>query len=68
MKQAPKPKVVLYNPDADFYTLPLALLALASALDRKRYRVVVVDGRLEENPAEPRHILTVWKAGYRLEA
>jgi DNA-binding response OmpR family regulator len=24
--------------------------------------------KLEENPAEPRHILTVWKAGYRLEA
>jgi DNA-binding response OmpR family regulator len=24
--------------------------------------------KLEDNPAEPRHILTVWKAGYRLEA
>ena len=23
--------------------------------------------RLEDNPAEPRHILTVWKVGYRLE-
>ncbi len=23
--------------------------------------------KLEDNPAEPRHILTVWKAGYRLE-
>jgi two-component system, OmpR family, alkaline phosphatase synthesis response regulator PhoP len=23
--------------------------------------------RLEENPAEPRHILTVWKVGYRLQ-
>ena len=23
--------------------------------------------KLEENPAQPRHILTVWKAGYRLE-
>jgi radical SAM superfamily enzyme YgiQ (UPF0313 family) len=48
----PQAKVVLYNPGADFYTFPLALLALASALDRERYRVVVVDGRLEENPAE----------------
>jgi len=24
--------------------------------------------KLEENPSQPRHILTVWKAGYRLEA
>jgi two-component system, OmpR family, alkaline phosphatase synthesis response regulator PhoP len=24
--------------------------------------------RLEDNPAEPRHILTVWKVGYRLES
>ena len=23
--------------------------------------------KLEENPSQPRHILTVWKAGYRLE-
>jgi radical SAM superfamily enzyme YgiQ (UPF0313 family) len=45
-------KVVLYNPRADFYTLPLALMALASALDRKRYHVVLVDGRLEDRPPE----------------
>ena len=24
--------------------------------------------KLEENPSQPKHILTVWKAGYRLEA
>ena len=24
--------------------------------------------KLEEDPGEPKHILTVWKAGYRLEA
>jgi DNA-binding response OmpR family regulator len=23
--------------------------------------------KLEANPAEPRHILTVWKVGYRLQ-
>jgi DNA-binding response OmpR family regulator len=23
--------------------------------------------RLEDNPSEPRHILTVWKVGYRLK-
>ncbi len=45
-----KAKIVLYNPKADFYTLPLALLALASGLDRKRYRAVLVDGRMEERP------------------
>jgi hypothetical protein len=33
-------KLVLYHPRADFYTLPLALLAIASALDRKRYQVL----------------------------
>ena len=45
-------KVVLYNPRADFHTLPLALLSLASALDRKRYQVAIVDGRLEEGAPE----------------
>ncbi|MEL6820936.1 MAG: radical SAM protein [Calditrichota bacterium] len=44
-------KVLLYNPDCVFYTMPLALLALGSALDRNRYEVIVVDGRLEEDPA-----------------
>jgi radical SAM superfamily enzyme YgiQ (UPF0313 family) len=50
MKSSKPQKIVLYNPRADFYTLPLALLALASALDRKRYRIVLVDGRLEAEP------------------
>lgn len=39
-------KVVLYNPPAVFWTMPLALLAVGSALDRHRYQVVVVDGRI----------------------
>jgi DNA-binding response OmpR family regulator len=30
--------------------------------------VVELRRKLEENPAQPRHILTVWKAGYRLVA
>jgi anaerobic magnesium-protoporphyrin IX monomethyl ester cyclase len=46
----PKPKVVLYNPRAVFYTMPLALLAIASALDRTKVDVVIVDGRLEADP------------------
>jgi radical SAM superfamily enzyme YgiQ (UPF0313 family) len=40
-------KVVLYNPRADFHTMPLALVALGSALDSKRYQVRILDGRLD---------------------
>ena len=47
-----RPRVVLYNPRAVFYTMPLALIALASALDRDQVEVVVIDGRLEADPAE----------------
>ena len=43
-------KVVLYNPKAVFFTMPLALLAIGSALDPERYEVVIVDGRLEADP------------------
>jgi anaerobic magnesium-protoporphyrin IX monomethyl ester cyclase len=43
-------RVVLYNPRAVFWTMPLALLAIGSALDRRRFDVVVVDGRLERDP------------------
>ena len=46
----PRPRIVLYNPRAVFYTMPLALLALASALDRTRFEVVIIDGRLEDDP------------------
>ena len=42
-------KVVLYNPKAVFWTMPLALLAIGSALDATRYDVVIVDGRLERD-------------------
>lgn len=40
-------KVVLYNPGAVFWAMPLALLAIGSALDQERYEVVIVDGRLQ---------------------
>lgn len=43
-------RVVLYNPDAVFFTMPLALVAVGSHLDPERYEVVVIDGRLEEDP------------------
>lgn len=45
-------KIVLYNPNAVFFTLPLALLAVGSALDPARYAVHIVDGRLERDPVE----------------
>src|SRR5215212_170808 len=43
-------KVVLYNPRAVFWTMPLGLLAVGSALDPARYEVQIVDGRLERDP------------------
>jgi len=45
-------KVVLYNPSAVFFTMPLALLAIGSELDPERYEVIIIDARLEEDPQE----------------
>src|SRR3990172_7447259 len=45
-----KPKIVLYNPKAPYYTLPLPLLAIASVVDRREYDVVIVDGRIVRDP------------------
>jgi anaerobic magnesium-protoporphyrin IX monomethyl ester cyclase len=45
-----KTKIVLYNPRAVFFTMPLALLAIGSELDPERYEVVIIDGRLEADP------------------
>jgi len=44
---AARRRVVLYNPRAVFYTMPLALLAIGSELDPEKYEVVIVDGRLD---------------------
>jgi radical SAM superfamily enzyme YgiQ (UPF0313 family) len=49
-KPSGRPRIVLYNPRAVFYTMPLALVALASALDRSRFDIVIIDGRLEADP------------------
>ncbi len=43
-------KVVLYNPRAVFYTMPLALVAIGSELDPSKYEVVIVDGRIDPDP------------------
>jgi anaerobic magnesium-protoporphyrin IX monomethyl ester cyclase len=48
----PRTRIVLYNPRAVFFTMPLALLAIGSELDPQRYEVVIVDGRLEEDPEQ----------------
>lgn len=47
---ADRRKVVLYNPRAVFYTMPLALLAIGSHLDPAEHEVVIVDGRLDPDP------------------
>ncbi len=45
-------KVILYNPEAVFYDMPLALLALASNIDLELYEPIVVDARIDPNPKE----------------
>ena len=40
-------KIVLYNPRAVFFTMPLALLAIGSELDPSLYEVITVDARLD---------------------
>ena len=43
-------KVVLYNPKAVFFDMPLALLSIGSMLDPEVYRVVIIDARMESDP------------------
>ena len=45
-----RPRVVLDNPQCVFWTMPLALVAIGSALDSTRFEVVIIDGRLEPDP------------------
>jgi len=45
-----KKKILLYNPKAVFFDMPLALLAIGSVLDPDKYEVIIVDGRIDENP------------------
>lgn len=47
-----KKTVLLYNPKAVFFDMPLALLAIGSVLDAERYEVIIVDGRIDEHPLE----------------
>jgi len=43
-------KIVLYNPRAVFFTMPLALMAIGSELDPAKYEVIIIDGRLDPDP------------------
>lgn len=45
-----KHTVILYNPSAVFFTMPLALLAIGSYLNAEKFNVVIIDGRLEKDP------------------
>jgi radical SAM superfamily enzyme YgiQ (UPF0313 family) len=47
-----KQTIILYNPKAVFFDLPLALLAIASNLDETKYKVVIIDGRIHEDPLQ----------------
>lgn len=44
-------QVVLYNPRAPYYTLPLQFLALASVLPADEYEVTIIDARIEASAA-----------------
>ncbi len=48
----PKKKVILYNPVAVFYDMPLALLSIGSMLDQAHYEVIIIDGRVDKNPLQ----------------
>ena len=52
MKRMHRSLVALYNPEAVFYTMPLSLLAVASALDPRRFQVRIVDSRTEPDPLQ----------------
>ena len=49
-QSAKRHKVVLYNPKAVFWTMPLGLIAVGSALDPARFEVKIIDARLEADP------------------
>lgn len=45
-------RVVLYNPKAVFFDLPLALIGIGSALDPERFEVLIFDARVDNRAAE----------------
>ena len=47
-----KKRIILYNPAAPYYTMPLQFLALAAVMDSDRYEVVIIDARVERSTGE----------------
>jgi len=45
-------KVLLFNPQSDFYAMPLGLLAVGSALDPELYDVRIFDARIRQDAAK----------------
>jgi radical SAM superfamily enzyme YgiQ (UPF0313 family) len=45
-------KIILYNPYAVFFDMPLALLAIGTALDPEEYEVIIIDARIDKNADE----------------
>jgi len=44
-------KVLLFNPESEFYAMPLGLLAVGSALDPQRFEVHLFDARIDSMAA-----------------
>ena len=44
--------IILYNPLAPYYNIPLQYLALASVIDREKYDVRIIDARLERSASD----------------
>ena len=47
-----KRNVILFNPQSEFYAMPLGLLAVGSALDPSRYDVRIFDARIDAEAAK----------------
>ncbi len=44
-----KKTILLYNPKSVFYDMPLALLAIGSMVNKEKYNVKIIDGRIEKD-------------------
>jgi anaerobic magnesium-protoporphyrin IX monomethyl ester cyclase len=52
MAQSMKQKVLLFNPQSEFYAMPLGLLAVGSVLAPDRYDVSIIDARIDPRAEE----------------
>ena len=44
-----KKTIILYNPIAPYYTMPLQYMALASVIDKEKYDIKIIDARIEKS-------------------